>query len=769
MFPKYSLTIMIGNKKPYNIELSEYSSEAITFGRHESNDIVIDSAIASNFHGVFTYQDEAVYITDKNSTNGIYVNSNRITAKTQLYPADSITFESEFAKGQSGEYGIVMVIGGSEPSGNWCTFKLTDKITTIGRDNKCDIVINQAGVSLYHAKILKENDKWFIVPSGSTSGVFINGNQIHNKSILTDRDVIFIGHTKILYAGGCIHYSRTTESVAIHVRNVSKTVNGKKEQRTILNHISVSISPNEFAAIIGGSGAGKSTLMNGMCGFSQVSDGQILFNSEDLYSNYSALKNLIGYVPQQDIVYRELTLGKMLDYTAQMRMPEDSTQKERDNRVAQVIEMVELDGREDTLIGSLSGGQRKRASIAVELISDPTAFFLDEPSSGLDPGTERHLMQTLKRMTEKNKTIIVVTHMTTNISLCDKIIVLGSGGRLCFFGTPDEALSFFNVTDFVDIYDKVNSNAASWQLRFGSLNTDIQNTLTAEQAPQAIKAKKIFSKSSFWRQFAVLCKRYTSLILADKKRIALLILQAPLLGLLLSLVSYNVNQAGKITVFLYSGEAKAFLFSLSCAAFWMGMLSSVQEICKERDIYKRERMANLKLLPYMLSKLTVLGILCMVQSVLLLTVVTIMIGSPASLSWAGVPPLLGMFITTFLTTFSATALGLLVSGLSPNPDRAMSLAPLILMPQILFSGVAFGLSGFAEFLSGIINCKWSVTAYCILSDINSLPQNSNSATAVFENVAYTADITRLLSAWGVLLFMAVVCTLACTVALKMEE
>ncbi|MDR1061043.1 MAG: ABC transporter permease, partial [Clostridiales bacterium] len=268
------------------------------------------------------------------------------------------------------------------------------------------------------------------------------------------------------------------------------------------------------------------------------------------------------------------------------------------------------------------------------------------------------------------------------------------------------------------------------------------------------------------RQFSVLCRRYAALVAADKRRLALLLLQAPLLGLLLSLVSYSANILGEVTIFRYSQEAKPFLFSLSCAAFWLGMLNAVQEICKERDILKRERLAGCGLAPYLLSKLAVLGAMCALQSLLLLLTARAIVG-PFPANAMGISPFVGMYATTLLSAFSATAMGLAVSGLSPNPDRAMTLAPLVLMPQILFSGVAFGLSGFANFLSNAVNCKWSVVAYCALADINGLPATAESTGTTFENVAYAATRANLFGAWGVLLFIALACSALCAAALQL--
>ena len=759
MFDRFSLTVVIGEKKPYDIDLNEYGKALITFGRSPDNDIRLDSAITSAYHGALTYEDGRVWIEDYRSTNGIYINGQRIYEKTPLSSGDAVTFESPNARQSLNgtallQYGVIMLLNESYSITEWSAYKLNDKPVDIGRDPSCQIALNQVSVSRFHARITGSAGNYAIYDNNSTNGVYVNGARVFGGQAIQDRDVIFVANAKLFYSRGMLYYSKEQPSIGLDVINAARVVQAKNAQKTILDNVSFSLKPKEFVAIIGGSGAGKSTLMNGMCGFSRITSGQILFENEDLYKNYNALKSLVGYVPQQDIVHKDLTLYKMLAYTAEMRMPGDTTAEERQKRITDVIDMVELGGKEDTLIRNLSGGQRKRASIAVELVSDPTVFFLDEPTSGLDPGTERNLMYTLKKMTNRNKTVVVITHMTLNIGLCDKLIILGYGGRLCFFGTPAEALTFFGVNDFVDIYDQINNFSPEWQQHFNNVRQDYIKRPVTGEAQASVKNEK--NKHSPFSQLKVLCARYLELTAADRKKLAILMLQAPLLGLLLALVSYKTNAAGDITVFNYSATAKSLLFSLSCAAFWIGMLNSVQEICKERDIFNRERLANLKLIPYLLSKLIVLGGLCLIQSLMLVIVVGVIIGFPSA-TGTGVPIAFGMYITTFLTAFSAAALGLAVSSLSPNPDRAMTIAPIVLMPQILFSGIAFELTDFSAFISGIINCRWSVRAFCTLADINSLPASADSAGYTFEDVIYTSSFSNLTGAWGVLLLISLIC------------
>jgi ABC-type multidrug transport system ATPase subunit len=650
------------------------------------------------------------------------------------------------------------------------------KIVTFGRNASNDVVINSNVVSNFHGTFHNDNGFFYIIDKGSSNGIFLNGAKVRKSEPLEPGDVISfdpdaeivkivfanlpaglwfaskkpVPNAEVLLSRGLFYYKIIPRSVSAEFCGAVKTVKGarkfgKKEPETILDDVSFKVEAGEFAAIIGGSGAGKSTLVNGALGVADFTEGGCFIEAGVR----------VAYVPQSDVVYGDLALSRALYYSAKLRTPDDATDGELKTIVAKVIKSVGLTGRENVLIKKLSGGQKKRAAIASELISDPAVFFLDEPAAGLDPGTERRLMKTLRDMSRKNKTVIVITHAAHSLFLCDKIAALGAGGKLCFFGTPKKALDFFNVKDFADIYDKINDNSTQWKLRF---QKRLQDRSARTLPPKtARKNSDGYYNSSALKQFATLCARCLRLFAQDKKRLLLLALQAPLLGLALSLVAYKTNMTGEITVFMYNSETTAFLFSLSCAAFWIGLLNSIQEICKERDIFLRERMANLKLFPYIFSKLAVFGAICLLQTFLLLA------GPYYILS---LPSFWGMFATTFATMFSAVALGLLVSAFSLNPDRAASLSPLILTPQILFSGIAFKLRNVSKFLSNFVNCKWSLNAYCVLLNVNALPADDASEAASFIDASYAPLAYNLYVAWGALIFFTALCVVICAASLE---
>ncbi|MDR0999521.1 MAG: ATP-binding cassette domain-containing protein [Clostridiales bacterium] len=771
MYDNQTLTVVVGALKPVEVELAEFETETISFGRADTNAIVLRSEIASLFHGFLslasTPSGERVIVNDRDSTNGIYVNGARVEGKRMLKDGDTITFESPEARVLSQHVRAVVMVLNYRPqnaSAIWSSMLLPEKEISIGRSHKCDITLDYSEVLRHHASIYTSDDTSWLLPKHGK--VYINGKRIDGRVKLCERDVIFLGEAKLVYVKGTLYYNKQRPTFAVHVRKANFSVGGKGDKKKILDNVSFSVFPCEFVAIIGGSGAGKSTLLNGMCGFSFFTDGDVYYGDDSLYEHYQSLRDLIGYVPQRDIVYDTLTLRDMLMYTAELRMADDASAEERTLRVEQVLQTMELGDRAQTLIKNLSGGQRKRASVAVELIADPAILFLDEPTSGLDPGTERKFMQTLKGMTLQNKTVIAITHVTANISLCDKLVVLGEGGKLCFYGSSAEALQFFGVNDFVEIYEKVSQNPDGWRLRYTTYELSPlyvkRDEASSPEVPSYNAGHGLLedNKKSAIRQFSVLSRRYLALILADPKRLLMLILQAPLLGLLLSAVSYGVDDNGLNKVYRYSGETKAFLFSLACAAFWLGMLNAVQEICKERDIFRRERMAVLKLAPYLMSKLAVLGAFCLFQSYMLVMVCMMYLGKFPT-NDLGVYPFGGMFFTTFLCAFSASALGLAISAASPNADRAMTLAPVVLMPQILFSGVAFELEGVTTFISNLIHCKWAIQGYAVLCDLNEYGDNADSTSVTYLDAAFDHTWNNLGWSWGAMVIITLVCLTIC--------
>ena len=733
----YTITVFDATNQPYVIKLSSAEKTVITFGRAEDNDIVLSSHLVSRHHGRFSFINGKWFIEDMNSTNGLIYNNANILRK-EIGDGDFIRIDDGV---ETVTNGVLFVFSASASTSKWYTIPINGmQSITIGRDARCAITLPHISVSKCHAVIRLEGGRYYITDAGSANGLSVNGVRIKSKTLLHEKDVITITNSKLIFTTASISFCYYKNGISVDSSNVViKRGKGTKAFITC-NHVNLNIKPGELVSIIGGSGAGKSTILNAMCGYLEPAEGAVYINGVDLYQNFDSLKKIIGYVPQADIVYDNLSLYDMLLYAAKLRLPKDISDAEREAAITRAINTVELTQKRDSLIKALSGGQKKRASIAVELLSDPNLLFLDEPASGLDPGTERNLMHSLRSMADNGKTVILVTHSTLQLQMCDKIVFMGSGGNLCFCGSYDEALKFFNVDNIVDVYNLITYNPAEWSARYAKIATPAgapRNVIpTAAKQPEHHK-----------HQLKVLCSRYVKLILNDKQRLGLLLMQAPLLAFLISMVA-NGDQ------FEHYEMTKSLLFALSCCAFWIGILNAIQEICKERNILKREYMTGLSLGAYIRSKLIVLGSMCMLQSMMVVIVFSALVGLPDE--GVFLPSFVELFVSTFLTALSAAAMGLFVSSLFDNADRAMTIAPILLMPQILFSGQLFKLEGATSFISWFVTCRWSMEGLGSTANLNDLPNNMERVMSGYSNQYhpfedfYDTDPGHLLLIWIIL-------------------
>ena len=744
------LTVFDGANYPRTINLNDFKKDAVSFGRGDFNDIVLTSPLVSTQHGRFVrrsgnwvIEDRGAY-GDSPSTNGLIYNNKLILSKGL---SDGVFIRIDSGT-ETIPQGTLFVFSLQNSSNRWQTLKIGQfNEITIGRDARCSIVLPHISVSKLHARIFLGSDGFFyLADCDSTNGVVVNNALIKGAVRLHEKDVIYITNSKIIFSSSAIYYCSYKSGITVDASDVV-IVRGKGSKSFVTcDRVSLSIKPGELVGIIGGSGAGKSTVLNAMCGYLRPASGEVYINGVDLYQNFDSLKKLIGYVPQSDIVYDNLTLHDMLMYTAKFRLPADISEAEREATINKAIETVELGEKKNSLIRSLSGGQRKRASIAVELLSDPNLLFLDEPASGLDPGTERNLMHSLRKMADGGKTVILVTHSTLQLRLCNKIVFMGKGGILCFYGSYDDALKFFGVDDIVDVYNLITDDPKKW-------NAEYLKTVVPSGQRRAYTGRSEKKSKDLIHQISVLCARYVKLIINDRQRLLLLLFQAPVLAFLISLVKDGNQYKGY-------GMTKSLLFALSCCAFWIGMLNAIQEICKERSILRREYMTGLSLDSYITSKMAVLGILCVIQSVMVVSVFALAVGLPKH----GVVFLsyFEILFTTVLTSLSAAAMGLFVSSMFTNPDRAMTVAPFLLMPQMLFSGLLFKLEGVTKVISVFAICRWSMEGYGTTADLNKLSAANES---FFKHTA-----GHLFGAWGIMiLFIFVFLGLARVVLLNIKK
>ena len=739
------------------VDLGRFRKPGVTIGRDAASaDIVLEFEKISRIHGRFLLMQDGLYYQDDDSLNGTMIVDNMRKIRLHHTTRRILVTESSFFRIGSDDTYFLFFVRKAQKNRGWKKIVLNEKPLSIGRSQSNDVVLHHPSVSKRHARVGMREKQPQIQDMGSYNGTRVNGSYIHGSVRLHDHDVIEIMDHQMIYCKGMLYYLTSVEGVHLVVEDLSKSVNNG--QKKLLQHISLEIKSNDLVAIIGGSGAGKTTLMNAISGFDQQCTGRIYFSGNDLKTNFNSLKNLIGYVPQQEIIYENLTLHNMLYYTAKMKLPPDMDKKEIEMRIGEVLKMVELSEHASTYIRKLSGGQKKRASIAVELLADPKLFFLDEPTSGLDPGTEENLMQLLNHLSKtRDKTTVIVTHTTQNLHLCDKVIFMGPGGYLCFYGPVEQAKMFFQTDSLVEIYNLIAKDPVMWAKQFARIMREERQQASGDQrSPRRVKK----NKTAAMRQLGVLIQRYAELIWNDKIRLAILLLQPVVIGDLLKLVSND----GVFSVF---EDTQTMLFSLSCASIWIGLFNSIQEICKERSILKREYMADLKLPLYTFSKFMIQFVLASIQALLLTVVFAISQGEYPKGIWFD-PYVFEIFLTVLFTILASMSIGLLISAVVKTGDKAMTLAPFVLIVQLLFSGILFKLEGAAKYIAYLTVSKWSVESMGSILDLNSMTLRMQKEIPTLEHKAqdiYEHAGGHVLSHLGVLMGMTLILVALTTVLL----
>ena len=346
---------------------------------------------------------------------------------------------------------------------NGSDFDLTRQtITTVGRSEKCDIRVENPLVSEKHFFIAFDGMNCFIEDAHSLSGTYVNNRKVKRQK-LSDYDRISIPSAAYIFYKNRLLCSTAAGGIQIDCADVTKLVQDKNARGKIslVTGVSFRIEAGEFVAVVGGSGAGKSTLLDCINGMRPATGGKIYYDTNDYYENMNSYKGVVGYVPQKDILHDDLPLEKALFYTARLRIRADLSKEETLKRVREAIADVKLTGKERLRVSALSGGQKKRVSIAMELLSDPKVIFLDEPTSGLSPDLDLEMMELLKELAAKGRTIVIVTHAMENLDKCDKVIFLGRGGRLCYFGEASGAFRWFNRRSYSRIFASLSDEATS--------------------------------------------------------------------------------------------------------------------------------------------------------------------------------------------------------------------------------------------------------------------------------------------------------------------
>jgi ABC-type multidrug transport system ATPase subunit len=689
---------------------------------------VLGDQAVSRQHARLDQTEGSLYVTDLGSLNGTQLNGRAIEPRVPhaLEAGDAIgiggfTMSLRFALEESR---VDSVPAETPQEAKLRVPDLRGRASiTIGRGPDSDVVIAHPMVSWKHARIARTGPRGehTIEDLGSTNGTFVNGERVVQPSPLRPEDIIQIGTYRVVYSPEMIEAVDESGNLRLDALGLSKRVGKGK---SLLQDVTLAIQPREFVAIVGVSGAGKSTLLDALNGFRPATDGKVLVNNVNLYSSFDMYRTQLGYVPQKNIIHMELTVHEALDYSARLRLPADTTGTERKRRVEEVLKILNLAECRDRVIRNLSGGEQRRVSIGAELLAQPGLLFLDEATSGLDPGSERQMMQLLRGLVDQGHTVLLVTHATRNVLLCDQVVFLAKGGRLAYYGPPQEALSYFGVKEFDDIYDKVQGeqNPEAWAeqyrqseqyQRFVVSRLPQESSAARRSAPGSSIANPgaALTRVSGVRQFVILSRRNLNILWRDRFSMMLMLLMAPLIGsLFFSFWSRGIFEpAGGDAM-----RAVICLFMVAIICFLVGGLVSMREIVKEADIYARERMVTLKIVPYVFSKVWLAGLIALYSAGFFLLFMKLAGDWPTE---AG--QVVAVYVTLVFALLAGMMTGLFISAVSPNPNVSPLLLLLIIIPQVVFGGVMpvryFGDAGQA--IGQVTTTKWAFESLVTVSDM----------------------------------------------------
>jgi ABC-type multidrug transport system ATPase subunit/pSer/pThr/pTyr-binding forkhead associated (FHA) protein len=804
-------------------------SRAYTLGRDPQGDVVFDDARVSWRHATVSFNGRSWVIEDHGSTNGTFVQGQRIhqmelgpgsavnlgnatdgprlnlsgaaasVATPQVQPqqqpyaaqgtnpawgqqapaqqppqqqAPQAGWQQQAAahipqqQGPGGVAGAPPVYGDRSPT-TFHQFSL-GRVMRIGRALENELVVSDLQVSRHHAEFHSTPDgRMEIRDLGSHNGTYVNGQPIAKggTQLLGPTDVVGVGHSTFRIVGDRLEEFVDTGEVSFSARHLTVTVDGGKQ---ILKDVSFGVPEKSLIAVIGPSGSGKSTLLKALTGYRPANQGEVLYDNRNLYKQFAELRQRIGLVPQDDILHKELTVKKALKYAAKLRFPADTTGAEREARIDEVLRELKLDIHKDKKVTSLSGGQRKRVSVALELLTKPSLIFLDEPTSGLDPGMDRDVMQLLRGLADDGRTVLVVTHSVAELAICDKLLVMAPGGSVAYFGPPEEALNFFGYDTWADVFSAFeNYRDYDWAGRWkGSQHYQMYAADIDAVAPQSVQVPQMQAmkppKPQGWMsQFVTLVRRYVSVIVSDKGFLALMVILPAVLGAVSLLIDADKGllpnpanpQTGRI---IPNGTATTVLLILAVGACFAGAANSVRELIKERVIYERERATGLSRSAYLMSKVFVLGMITVLQGLLVGVIGFSSREIPEEGLIFGSATMLELSVPIMALGFTSMMFGLIISSLVKTAEKTMPLLVMFAIIQVVFTGCLFALHGSigVNQFSFLMPSRWAVAASGATLDFNKIspPETAGDNDPLWEHTA---------GAWamdmGALLVLGVIC------------
>ena len=577
----------------------------------------------------------------------------------------------------------------------------------IGRALENDVVIHDVLASRHHAFLTPTPMGTEIRDAQSINGTFVNGTRVRS-ALLAEGDVVTIGNVDLVFTGGILVRRRkvATRAGGLEVRDVDFTINGKN----LLQRVSLTARPGTLTAIIGGSGAGKTTLSRLIAGYATPTCGLVTFEGHDIHTEYASLRTRIGMVPQDDVVHRQLTINQALGYAAELRLPADTTKADREQVVAQVLDELGLTRHADTRVDKLSGGQRKRASVALELLTGPSLLILDEPTSGLDPALDLQVMTMLRQLADAGRVVLVVTHSLTYLDHCDQVLLMAPGGQTAFLGAPGQIGAAMGTTNWAHIFAKVGADPDEANRRFLARN---RPPPPMEAAPADLA---VLAPTNLRHQFSTIARRQVRLVVSDRAYFAFLALLPFILGALSLTVPGNTGFGVAEPTSGTPDEPAQILTLMSIAAVFMGTALTLRDLIGERAIFRREQAVGLSTGAYLGAKLAVFCVFAIIQAAILTGIVLVGKGTPTQpavlLGSSRFGASFELFVTVAATCVASAVVGLVLSSLARSHDQLMPLLVVSLMLQLVLAGGLIPVTDriLLDQLSWVMPSRWGYAA-----------------------------------------------------------
>lgn len=600
---------------------------------------------------------------------------------------------------------------------------------TIGRTSDNQIVVNDPLASRRHARLVKGNEGLVLEDVGSANGTFVNGRR-EQRVALRERDIVTIGNVDFVVQDGTLkHRKKPVTEQGLSVHGVGFVVEGNKQ---LLVDVNMQAGRGTLTALIGPSGAGKSTLSKLIAGTTHPSAGVVTFEGRNLHAEYEAMRSRIGMVPQDDVLHRQLTVRQALGFAAELRLPPDSSKADRQQVIDGVLKELSLTEHADTRVDRLSGGQRKRASVALELLTGPALLLLDEPTSGLDPALDRQVMTMLRELADAGRTVIVVTHSVACLDMCDQVLLLAPGGKTAFCGHPAGVGDFLGTSDWAEIFARVAADPDRAFANYRSRQAAVPPP-PPPAAPRGVMGQP--PKSSAWKQFSTLSRRQVRLILADRGYLAFLVVLPFVLGVLCLVVPGKNGFAAAPWILGPDGqmhpqptggsESQQLLVVLILGACFMGSTLTVRDLVGERPIFFRERAVGLLPSAYLLAKVMVFGVAALLQSAVLVAIV--LAGKNPPGKGALIPSgSVELYLDIALTAVTCVVVGLLLSTVAKSNEQVMPLLVVMIMCQLVMAGGMIPVTDrvVLEQISYVFPSRWGFASGASTIDLRTLFLNA---------------------------------------------